>query len=404
MVKEKNRLKTKKDRKRNLLYRLFFSNTGEEAPLLEVGGIDKALLLLVLLLLSIGSIMVFSASRAYAETHLGDANYFIRLQSVWALLGVGVMLIASRFSPRLYRKYARLGYAVTALFLVAVLVVGSAAGGAQRWLGIGPFSFQPSELAKTMLILALAWYFSEYKEKVLLYSERKRAFLHGTVLPSCFLLFYAVLIMLQKHLSCIIILGALTVIMLCVGGSDLKRVLLFAAPAVAGLAAFAWFTDYTQRRILIWLNPELYPTDGGWQTLQGLMAIGSGGFFGLGFGNSRLKYSYVSEPQNDFIFTIVCEELGFVGAFLILVLFALFVWRGFMIGLHHPDHFCRLTAIGLTAKVAVQVLLNLAVITNLLPNTGISLPFFSYGGSSLVMLMAEMGILLSISRTSLYKR
>ena len=149
---------------------------------------------------------------------------------------------------------------------------------------------------------------------------------------------------------------------------------------------------------MIWQNPEAFPLDGGWQTLQGLMAIGSGGFFGLGLGNSRLKYSYVAEPQNDFIFTVTCEELGFLGATLILFLFALFVFRGYTVALRHPDPFCALTVFGITTKVALQVLLNIAVVTNSLPNTGISLPFFSYGGSSLVMLFAEMGILLSFSR------
>jgi len=403
-MKNSNAVKIKKERRSNRFLNFLLEKTEpsewEEASL----GIDKPLLLFILLLLFFGSLMVFSASRAYAETHFGDPNYFIRLQSVWAVVGIIVMLLASRIPPATYKKFVGLGYAITAVLLLLVLILGFTAGGAQRWIGIGPFTFQPSELAKTMLILVLAKYFTYHKDKVLLYSEKGSAFLYGTVYPSLFFLLYAVLIMLQKHLSCIIILGALTVIMLFIGGSDLRRVTLVATPAVTALAAFAWFTEYTQRRILIWLNPELYPTDGGWQTLQGLMAIGSGGFFGLGFGNSRLKYSYVSEPQNDFIFTIVCEELGFIGAVLILSLFALFVHRGFTVGLSHPDRFSRLVAIGITAKVALQVILNLAVITNLLPNTGISLPFFSYGGSSLVMLMGEMGILLSISKTSMYHR
>ena len=389
---------------KNKLFRTLFEKDGLSPSSEQSLGVDKPLLLYILLLLFTGSLMVFSASRAYAETHFGDPNYFIRLQTVWALVGVLVMLLASRISPAVYKRYTSFGYAVTAVLLLLVLVLGFTAGGAQRWIGIGPFTFQPSELAKTMLILVLAKYFSSYKDKVLLYSEKGSAFLYGTVYPALFFLFYAILIMLQKHLSCIIILFALTVIMLFIGGSDLCRVTLVAAPAVAGIGAFAWFTEYTQRRILIWLNPELYPTDGGWQTLQGLMAIGSGGLFGLGFGNSRLKYSYVSEPQNDFIFTIVCEELGFVGAVLILTLFGLFVHRGFTVGLSNPDRFSRIVAIGITAKVALQVILNLAVITNLLPNTGISLPFFSYGGSSLVVLMGEMGILLSISKTSIYHR
>lgn len=364
------------------------------------GRIDKVFVLLVLLLLAVGSVMVFSASRAYAETHFGDENHFVRLQLLFAAVGIGVMLLFSLPSPNFYKKYARVGYVVTLFLLLFVLLFGSSAGGAKRWLSLGPFSFQPSEVAKTMLILMLARYFSEQEKNVLCYSEKWRAFRYGILFPTLFLIVDCGLILLQKHLSCIIILFMLTVIMMFVAGSDMKRLFFFSLPIVTGVGAFAWFTEYTKRRLLIWFNPELYPTDGGWQTLQGLMAIGSGGVFGLGLFNSRLKYSYVSEPQNDFIFTIVCEELGFIGAILILLLFFFFTFRGFRIGLCHRDSFCRLAAVGLTGKVAVQVLLNLGVITNLLPNTGISLPFFSYGGSSLVMLMAEMGIILSISRSS----
>ncbi len=367
-------------------------------------GIDLPFFFWTLLLLAIGSLMVFSASRAYAETHFQDPNHFVRLQALFAVIGVLVMLVFSQIPAEFYRRYTYVGYAVTLLLLIAVLLFGSSAGGAKRWLALGPLSFQPSELAKTFLILSLARYFSSHEKKVLLYSERGQAFRYGVLIPLLFPLGFILPILFQKHLSCIIILTILTVLMMTVAGSNLKRVVLLALPATAGLGLFAWFTDYTRRRILIWFHPELYPTDGGWQTLQGLMAIGSGGLFGLGLGNSRLKYSYVSEPQNDFIFTIVCEELGFIGAALILAVFFFFIRRGFRLGLLHPDAFSRLAIVGLTGKVAVQVLLNLAVVTNLLPNTGISLPFFSYGGSSLVMLLAEMGIILSLAKSSVYRR
>jgi cell division protein FtsW len=207
-----------------------------------------------------------------------------------------------------------------------------------------------------------------------------------------------VLVALEKHLSCIIILGMLGVAMMFAAGSRLRYLGLFGALGTLGISALALFTDYTKRRILIWQNPAAYPLDGGWQTLQGMMAIGSGGFFGLGLGNSRLKYSYVSEPQNDFIFTITCEELGLVGAVLILALFAAFLWRGYTVAMRASDAFSSLVVFGIVTKVTVQVLLNVAVVTNTIPNTGISLPFFSYGGSSLVMLFAEMGLLLSCTR------
>ena len=210
--------------------------------------------------------------------------------------------------------------------------------------------------------------------------------------------------MLQKHLSGLIILGAIGVLVMFLAGTNPKILGALAALGIAGVSALALFTDYTKRRILIWLNPELYPLDGGWQTLQGMMAIGSGGFFGLGLGNSRLKYSYVSEPQNDFIFTITCEELGFLGALVVILLFGAFVFRASTLALRTPDPFARTVGLGLAAKVALQVLLNIAVVTNTIPNTGISLPFFSYGGSSLVMLFMEMGLLLSISKTSHARR
>ena len=187
-------------------------------------------------------------------------------------------------------------------------------------------------------------------------------------------------------------------------GIKLKLLGIFAVIGVSGVAALAFFTDYTKRRIDIWQNPASYPQDGGWQTLQGLRAIGSGGFFGLGLGNSRQKYSYVSQPQNDFIFTITCEELGFVGAAAVIVLFALLVWRGVVIALRSPDRFSQLVAIGISFKVALQVVLNIAVVTNSIPNTGISLPFFSYGGTAMVVQLVEMGTLLAVSRYTLEKK
>ena len=183
-------------------------------------------------------------------------------------------------------------------------------------------------------------------------------------------------------------------------GIRLKLLGAFGAVAVAGVAAMALLTDYTKRRIDIWLNPAAYPQDGGWQTLQGMRAIGSGGFFGLGLGNSRQKFSYVSQPQNDFIYTIVCEELGFVGAVGVIALFLLLIWRGCVIALRAPDTFSQLVVVGIIGKVAIQALLNIGVVTACLPNTGISLPFFSYGGTALAMQIMEMGIVLGISRYS----
>ncbi len=361
--------------------------------------IDYRMLVLILLLSLFGSLMIFSASYANAYARYGDSFYYIKRQVIWLFVGVVVMLIASHPAPAFYKKFTPHAFILTLLCLVAVLIVGESGGGAKRWIAIGSLTFQPSELAKATLVLILARHFTQHQDKILAIRGNS-SFLFGTVLPFLYIGLTCGLVALEKHLSCIIILGCLGVVMMFAGGSRARYLAAFGSLGICAVTALALFTDYTKRRILIWQNPEAFPLDGGWQTLQGMMAIGSGGIFGLGLGNSRLKFSYVAEPQNDFIFTIACEELGFLGACLILFLFAAFIWRGYTIAMRHADSFCALTVFGITTKVAIQVLLNVAVVTNTIPNTGISLPFFSYGGSSLVMLFAEMGIILSFSRTA----
>lgn len=360
--------------------------------------LDRRMLLLVLLLAAIGSVMVFSASYANALARYGDAYYFIKRQMIWLALGISAMMLVSRLSFELLYRLTPYLFLVTAILLVAVLVIGKSGGGAQRWIAIGSLTFQPSELGKATLVFMLARHFRRHKEAVLDSKNERRAFLLGTLAPLGYIGLFCGLVALEKHLSCIIILGMLGVTLMFAAGSRLRYLGIFGALGTAGVSAMALFTDYTKRRILIWQNPAAYPLDGGWQTLQGLMAIGSGGVFGLGLGNSRLKYSYVSEPQNDFIFTITCEELGLFGALAILALFLAFLWRGYTIAMRAEDGFSSLVVFGIVTKVTLQVLLNVAVVTNAIPNTGISLPFFSYGGSSLVMLFAEMGLILSASR------
>ena len=388
------------------IWRVFFSDTSFRRNQYLIpkssAGFDRLFFLFFMVLLCIGSVMVFSSSYAYAEARYGDSTYFVRRQLIFAALGIGVMLIASMLTIDFYKMITRPAFAVTILFLVAVLVVGVNLNGAQRWIGIGPITFQPTELAKLTLVMMLAWYYSKYSHRL---REDNRYFggrhlLYNTLLPGAIIAAICGLVMLQKHLSGIIILGAIGVIVMFLAGSDGRHLLTLMGVAVVGVSCLAIFTDYTKRRIDIFLDPYAMRLEGGWQTIQGLNAIGSGGLLGLGIGDSRMKYSWVSEPANDFIFTITCEELGFVGAIAIIAFFALFVWRGYVIAMRNPDIYARLLCAGIITKVAVQTLLNFAVITNSIPNTGIPLPFFSYGGTSLIIQLLEVGIVLSISRTS----
>lgn len=393
--------------KKGLIRRMLFDAQDEQRGIFYPRNPPRpdAFLLLIILLLAIyGTLMVFSASYAYAEYRYDNPYYFIGRQIIWLLLSLALMALTSCVRTSFFARISLPLYALVLLLLIAVLIIGQIGNGAQRWISIGPITIQPSEIAKTALVLILARYFTIVPEYALEIRKKSRMLMWGTLIPFGFIGLVCLLVMLQKHLSGIIILGAIGISMMFVSGIALRYLGYCTAAAGIGVTALALFTDYTKRRITIWLNPELYPLDGGWQTLQGLMAIGSGGFWGLGFGNSRLKYSYVSEPANDMIFTILCEELGFPGAALAIALFCLFIWRGIQIGLTNPDPFNRLVAIGITIKVGLQAILNLAVVTNSIPNTGISLPFFSYGGSSMIMLLLEMGILLSISRTSYIRK
>ena len=362
--------------------------------------IDTLFLVLVIAITLYGTIMVSSAGVAYAAARYSDPLYFIKRQIIWLIVGGAVMALASRVGTAVYKKYAPHLYSFTIALLVLVLIVGFVGNGAKRWIAIGPLTIQPSEIAKLTIILLLARYFSDYQEKATNYTKRKNVLIYGTLLPFAIMLLPIILVALQKHLSCIIILGTIGLLLIFIAGVNPKYISLFCFVGVLCVVFMALFTDYTKERIVVWQNPELYKLTGGWQTLQGLMAIGSGGVFGVGLGNSILKHCYVSEPANDMIFAILCEELGLVGAAVAILIFAGIVVRGCQIALRSEDVFSRLLCLGICIKMAVQVLLNIAVVTNTIPNTGISLPFFSYGGSSLIMLFFEMGIILSVSRNS----
>ena len=358
---------------------------------------DVIFLLIVIALTLYGTLMVFSAGVAYAEKRYDDHMYFIKKQTIWVLLGIAAMIGVAKIPVSIFKKYTSHLYFVTIALLLLVLVIGFVGNGANRWISIGPLTIQPSEIAKLSIPLMLARYFSEKEQLACDFRNEKTSFLWGILFPCLILLLPVVLVMLQKHLSCIIILGLIGITIIFISGINPKYIYGFVAIGVVAITFLALFTDYTKERITVWQNPEEYKLTGGWQTLQGLMAIGSGGLFGVGYGNSVLKHCYVSEPANDMIFAILCEELGLFGATMAMILFALLVWRGVLIGLHSRDTYSRLAVFGIIIKIAIQVMLNIAVVTNTIPNTGISLPFFSYGGSSLIMIFIEMGIILSIS-------
>lgn len=390
----------KMNEKRLLLRRVWDFSFPKAKPLLKKNAppSDRILWLTVLALALFGTLTVYSAGYAFAAVRYDDGAFFIKRQTIFLLIGILGMTAISRVSVRFIQKITPLLYLCTIALLILVLAIGLVGNGAKRWISLGPITIQPSEIAKITMVLMLARYFSITEPLSLEKKNKKNIFLYGTLYPAVLMLAVIIPVMLQKHLSCIIILGLIGAGLLIVSGADTRYLRICAFIGAIGVFCLAVFTDYTKDRITVWLDPEAYQLTGGWQTLQGLMAIGSGGLFGLGYGKSLLKYCYISEPANDMIFAVLCEELGFFGALLAILLFGLLIFRGYRIALHTDDVFARLCALGISTKIAVQVLLNLAVVTNTIPNTGISLPFFSYGGSSLVMLFLEMGVLLSISR------
>jgi cell division protein FtsW len=283
--------------------------------------------------------------------------------------------------------------------------MGVAEGEAQRWIDLGFVTVQPSEIAKMAVVMTLALYMSKYEKEITSTHVFGGSFRRGVFMPMMIIGVICGLVALESHISGLMIIGMLGVAVMFMGGTRLKWLAMFLGIiAVAGVGLIL-VSSYAQQRVDIWWNiEEADPLGAAWQTLQGLYAIGSGSFFGLGLGSSRQKFGYVSQPQNDFIFTIICEELGFIGAFVLVLIFGLLIWRGIKIGQHAPDKFCALTVWGLTFKIALQVAMNIAVVTNTMPNTGISLPFFSSGGTSLMLQIFEIGIILSISRYSSVKK
>lgn len=359
-------------------------------------GMDISFLALVVILLAIGVTMVLSASfaRAYFDpggVTKGKATYYFIRQFIFAALGVAAMIICSRLPVGFYKRFSMPVLIAAVILLMLVPIIGTNANGAKRWIGFGAFTIQPSEIAKIGIILAFA-------SMICARRGRMKSFRYGILPFAAILIVIVGLLVLEPHFSASIIIVAIGGVMLFLGGARLVWFIAAAVAAGGGIAVLLTMFPYASTRITTWRDPFASTSDEGYQIVQSLYSIGSGGLTGLGLGQSRQKYLYLPEEHNDFIFSVVCEELGFIGALLILTLFALLIIRGYWIALHSTDRYSFLVAAGITTLLAIQVILNVAVVTNLVPCTGISLPFFSYGGTALLMQMAEMGIVLSISR------
>ena len=375
--------------------------------ILTRGHIDYSFLLIVVALCLFGALMAFSASSVYAAQYHDDSAYYIKRHVLYLVLATAVTIpFVWKARPWFWRFFGVASYALSVVLLLLVLIIGSSYGsGATRWIQLGPISVQPSEIAKMAVVLCIALIMSKYEKQIAAHQKFGGQFVYGVLYPMLVFGFICGLVMLEHHLSGIIIIGLMGLVTMYIGGTDRKWFLYLFILGGTAVVLVLLVSDYAMLRVTTWLNIEnVDPLGSAWQTLQGLNAIGSGGFFGRGLGNSQQKYGYVSQPQNDFIFTIVCEELGFIGAFAVVLLFGLLVWRGFRIAAKAPDKFTAIVVYGLIAKVALQAILNIAVVTNSIPNTGIALPFFSSGGTSLILQIFEMGIILSISRYSYQKR
>lgn len=373
-------------------------------------GMDMPLFFLILVLLSIGLVMLFSASHVNAYYYYGDSYHFIKSQTMFAIMGVAVMLAVSYFDYHKFHRLSWLLYIVTAVMLAIILVVAISdssnalvekKGGAYRWLNLGIVEFQPSEIAKFALIAVFADVVSRRQKEM-------GGFLHGFLPMMGIMGLYVALILPEPHLSATIIIILLGLILMVISGVKMRYLVGTGAIAAAILLLVVLFSDslaekfaYVPNRIQGWLDPLNPPAEvDTYQTRQSLYAIGSGGWLGVGLGQSTQKYLFLPEPQNDFIFAIICEELGFIGALIIILLFGMLIWRGIYISLHARDRFGTMMGLGITFQIGIQIVLNICVVTNTLPNTGISLPFFSYGGTSMLILLAEMGVLLQISRSA----
>ena len=356
-------------------------------------NVDIPFLVLLLTVLAIGLTMLYSASYAQSlyDTGYRSSTRYLEKQAVSAVIGLGLMFVTSRIQADFWLKLSWPLYIASIALLMLVLFFGQTVNGAKRWISIAGLQFQPSEIAKFTLILLLA-------KLTRSFGSDAKTFRYGVLAFGAALLGILVPLALERHLSAVMLIGMVAVVMMFVAGTKMRWLLAAAGGAVVFVVIYVSLLGYAGDRITAWFHPEADPGNTGYQILQSLYAIGSGGLFGLGLGKSKQKYLYLPFQYNDYIFAVVCEELGFAGAVCILALFAMLILRGYWIALKARDRFSTVFAAGLITQIAVQTLLNVGVVTNLLPSTGVALPFFSYGGTALAVNLAEMGILLSISR------
>ena len=361
----------------------------------KIPRMDTAFLIIILVLLAYGVIMVFSASYPAALEKTGNSLHFISQHILFVLLGIAAMIFISYIDYHVYQRFAFVIFGIAFLLLILVLIpgIGKELNNARRWIYIGPINFQPSEIMKFGVIVLFAHLISHDQ-------KRMGTFTHGVVPYMICLITIAGLMMLEPHLSGTILIFGIGCIMMYIGGTKLRYFLVIGGVAGLGVAGVVLLkgVNYIVDRLQFWLNPFADVNDKTWQTVQSLVAIGSGGLFGRGIGASRQKYLWLPEAYNDFIFAVICEELGLIGALLVITLFVLLAVRGFSIASKATDKFGFMLGVGFIVLICLQAFLNFAVVTNFVPNTGISLPFFSYGGTAIMMQLGEMGILLSISR------
>lgn len=363
---------------------------------------DYSLLFIVLFLLGFGLIMVYSTSSYEANLDYGDSTFYLKKQLFATILGLVAMIIVANIPYHFWERFAVLGYVVSAVLILLIIPFGHEAGGAKRWLYIGPISLQPAEVAKLGMILFLASLICTMGKQI----RGRKGFWMVLLTPAPIAL---MIWKITNNMSSAIIVMGIAVLMLFVSSPEYKRFIILGLLTVAGAAAVVFIivqmaansTDslnFRGERILAWLDPAAYASGKGFQTLQALYAIGSGGVLGKGLGQSMQKLGFLPEAQNDMIFSIICEELGLFGGIAVIIMFILLIWRFMIIANNAPDLFGALLVVGVLGHIAIQVILNIAVVTNTIPNTGISLPFISYGGSSVMFLLIEIGLVLSVAK------